>query len=148
MLVVAVAAVGLACERGERTGGVVTEDPKEIVTRMWKVPADFLDLFGMSSRGDESVEDPFGGDLPGGVSCSFYRPAIDVLKESGIDFPPGASAEFSPVRGELMVRHTRSSLDRLGAMIEELVPLMLWVVDERLFREMELTAEERMKRGG
>ncbi len=94
----------------------------EILSRKWKVPPTFLTDIdsGVDGGGDGGEVDPFGDDTSlGGGSIKPRRPLIDILKDSGIDFPEGASAQFIPGSSTLIVNNTPTNLDIVDQLVEE-----------------------------
>ena len=82
----------------------------DLVTRKWKVSPTFLS--DLQDSGEAGEPDPFGGDETGlSGSLKPRRPLIDMLKEAGISFPPGSSAQFVPSTGTLIVNSSPSNLD-------------------------------------
>lgn len=96
----------------------------DILTRKWKVPPTFLtDIETDGGGGDAAEVDPFGGGDTGLGSGSLKprRPLIDILKESGIDFPPGSSAQFIPSTSTLIVSNTPANLDLVDQLVEGII---------------------------
>ncbi|MDB6137808.1 MAG: type and secretion system protein, partial [Verrucomicrobiaceae bacterium] len=107
----------------------VTESTTEMVTRVYKVPPDFLSV--TSSGGDSAAPaaaaDPFaakgaagaGGDSSG-PRLMGKKAAKDILSENGIPFPDGSSAVFNPVTSQLVVRNTAPNIDMVETYVESL----------------------------
>lgn len=81
-----------------------------IGTRTWKVGPEFLRDLQMSDA-DEDGADPFGGEEVGSRALRARLPLVELLKETGIDFPSGASAQFIPSSGTIIVSNTPENLD-------------------------------------
>ena len=45
--------------------------------------------------------------------------ALDFLKDQGVPFPPGASANFLPQSSRLIVRNTEENLELVDALVEQ-----------------------------
>ena len=106
----------------------ITESTTEMVTRVYKVPPDFLTV--TSSGGDAAAPaapaDPFaakgaaaGGDA-GGTKLMGKKSAKDILTENGIPFPDGSSAVFNPVTSQLVVRNTAPNIDMVETYVDSL----------------------------
>jgi len=98
---------------------------EDVLTRKWKVPPTFLNDIGTGGGdGDGAAEvDPFAGD-DGGLgnrSLAPRRPLMEILKESGIDFPPGSSAQYIPSTSTLIVSNTPQNLDLVDQLVEDIL---------------------------
>ncbi|MEO1855942.1 MAG: Amuc_1098 family type IV pilus outer membrane protein, partial [Rubritalea sp.] len=93
-------------------------DDTELYTRSFNVPPDFISLInsGAGLGGGES-DDPFAEDTGSSTGIAPTPPVKDLLAESGVVFPEGATASFSKARSVLTVRNTANNLD----IIEQLV---------------------------
>lgn len=54
----------------------------------------------------------------GGRAIGANEKAKDFLSKAGITFPPGASAEYFPESGKLVVRNTQENLDLMDMLVE------------------------------
>ncbi len=106
----------------------------DVLTRKWKVPPTFLNDIGTGGDGDGAEElDPFAGD-DGGLgnrSLAPRRPLMEILKEAGIDFPPGSSAQYIPSTSTLIVSNTPQNLDLVDQLVEDILggtPKMIKIV--------------------
>lgn len=90
-------------------------DPQDVTmfTRLYRVGPDFLTL-GQEPR------DPFKGDPFAAAPPQEKLTAQQVLEKQGVSFPEGASALFQFHTSQLIVRHTRASLDQVEAIIDRL----------------------------
>jgi len=90
-------------------------DPKDktMITRIYRVGPDFLTL-GQEPR------DPFAGDPFAAAPPPEKLTAQQVLGKQGITFPEGARALFQASTSQLIVRHTRATLDQIEAIIDRL----------------------------
>jgi general secretion pathway protein D len=119
-------------------------DATEMVTRSYRVPPDFLTSGGAAAGGGEAAEDPFaGGDEAEGVIPRRLS-AEDVLKQGGVSFPEGSSANFNSGSSTLRVHNTAVN----HAMVEQLVeavsntePAMV-MVEVRMIKTQERVLEE------
>ncbi len=96
-----------------------TETGEDIFTRNFTVPPDFqsqIDSGGGGGGGGGEV-DPFAEPSGGGSSTLGARPPItELLKNSGIAFPEGASATLSS-NGVLLVTNTPTELDKVEQLV-------------------------------
>ncbi|MCU0776929.1 MAG: type II and III secretion system protein [Akkermansiaceae bacterium] len=97
-----------------------TETDEEIFSRTFTVPPDFsasLDS-GEAGGGGAAAADPFadaGGG--GGNTITARRPIMELLKNSGINFPEGSSASLS-ANGVLLVANTPTELDKVEQLVQ------------------------------
>lgn len=107
---------------------------EDVLTRKWKVPPTFLNDIGTGGDGDGGEDlDPFAGDDGGlgGGSLAPRRPLMEILKEAGIDFPPGSSAQYLPSTSTLIVSNTPQNLDLVDQLVEDILggtPKMIRIV--------------------
>lgn len=96
-------------------------DDTELYTRTFDVPPDFIALInnGGGANGGAS-DDPFADDDSGGSALDATPPVKDLLAESGVVFPDGATASFSKARSVLTVRNTANNLDIIEQLVNEL----------------------------
>ena len=85
-------------------------DDTELYTRSFNVPADLAKLLSNSNSGGFS-DDPFAEDSGSNSSRAATPPIKDLLQQSGIVFPEGATASFNRRTGKLIVRNTANNLD-------------------------------------
>jgi len=89
-----------------------------IISRTFRVPPNFLRAATIQKK--DGNDDPFGeedgedGKLPERLSIT------DFLEQSGISFPDGASASYTPSSNTLIVRNTPGNID----LIDQLVSLI------------------------
>ena len=104
----------------------ITESTTEMITRVYKVPPDFLTPTsgGDAAAAPAAPADPFaakgaaaGGDA-GGTKLPGRKLAKDILMENGIPFPEGASAVFNPVTSQLVVRNTAPNIDMVESYVD------------------------------
>lgn len=92
-------------------------ESKDLVTRTYRVPPDFLT--NMSANGDAAAKnpDPFAAKPTTGLLAE-RRGALEVLREQGIDFPEGASASFNPANSTLRVVNTAANQDIISQLVD------------------------------
>ena len=104
----------------------ITESSTEMVSRVYKVPPDFLSIAnsGGDSAAPAAPADPFaakgagGGDT--GTKLLTKKTAKEILSENGIPFPDGSSAVFNPVTSQLVVRNTAPNIDMVETYVDSL----------------------------
>jgi beta-lactamase regulating signal transducer with metallopeptidase domain len=106
------ASFGLATASAQQTRQADPKD-KTMFARIYRVGPDFLTL-GQKPR------DPFAGDPFAAAPPPEKLTAQQVLEKQGVSFPEGASALFQATTSQLIVRHTRASLDQIEAIIDRM----------------------------
>ena len=106
---------------------------EDVLTRKWKVPPTFLNDIGTGGDGDGAADaDPFAADEElGNRSLAPRRPLKEILKDAGIDFPPGSSAQYIPSTSTLIVSNTPQNLDLVDQLVEDILggsPKMIRIV--------------------
>ncbi len=103
----------------------LTENAQEMITRVYKVPPDFLSVSSPgadSSAAPAAPADPFAKPGAGGGGTTSTLPtrqtAKDILVAAGVPFPEGASAVFNPVTSQLVVRNTAPNIDMVESYVE------------------------------
>lgn len=103
----------------------LSETTSEQYTRSYRVPPDFLSQGGGDAGGGGGAAapaDPFAAPAAGAAAGSALikrKTALDILKESGIPFPEGASAVFNPVTSQLIVKNTQPNLDLVEQLVQD-----------------------------
>ena len=97
-----------------------TETDEDLFNRVFVVPPDFIAKLGGS--GSNAEEDPFAADGSESAPTRFAprKNPIEILKENGIKFPEGATAQFYPAAGKLIVRNTPTNLEMIEAITANL----------------------------
>ncbi|MDB6073732.1 MAG: type and secretion system protein, partial [Verrucomicrobiaceae bacterium] len=104
----------------------VTENNQEMVTRVYKVPADFLTIAeggADNAAPATAAADPFATKPAadtGGSRMLSKKTAVRVLTDNGIPFPEGASAVFNPISSQLVVRNTTANLDMVESYVDSI----------------------------
>jgi general secretion pathway protein D len=87
----------------------ISEATDTLITKEYRVPPGFItSLPGGSGGADTGV---------GGETVARSR-AKDFLESQGVQFPPGASANFLASSSRLIVRNTQENLDLVDALVE------------------------------
>jgi general secretion pathway protein D len=117
----------------------ISEQSNDLLTKEYRVPPDFISttLTGVSllQKGAYTTA-PGTGPSPGaavpigtgkdtqestgGRQLVTREGAKDFLEVQGVQFPPGASANFLPQSSRLIVRNTQDNLDLVDAIVEQL----------------------------
>ena len=90
-----------------------------LISKTFRVPPNFLSSAAITKK-DDDADNPFGNDdtnegkLPAKISIT------DYLKQSGVSFPDGAAASYTPSNNALIVRNTPGNID----LIDQLVSLV------------------------
>ncbi len=103
----------------------ITESTTEMITRIYKVPPDFLTFSGggADAAAPAAPADPFAkpgaaAADTGGPKLLVKKSAKEILSEQGIPFPEGASAVFNPVTSQLVVRNTAPNIDLVETFVD------------------------------
>jgi general secretion pathway protein D len=84
----------------------LSEPTDTLVTKEYRVPPGFIASL------------PGGGDAGVGGDTAVRSRAKDFLESQGVQFPPGASANFLASSSRLIVRNTQENLDLVDALVE------------------------------
>jgi general secretion pathway protein D len=90
----------------------------EMVSRTFRVPADFLATAGSATSAAPATADPFGEKPAGTGLLSRRRGVMEIFKEQGVTFPEGASASLNAATNTLLVRNTASNVDIIAQIVE------------------------------
>ena len=96
----------------------LSEPTDTLQQREFKVPPGFI-TGGPSAEVEPAAQ--AGGDtgIAGGEARLAVRQgARDFLEAQGVEFPPGASANFNPGSSRLVVRNTASNLDLIESLVD------------------------------
>ncbi|MEI6674161.1 MAG: Amuc_1098 family type IV pilus outer membrane protein [Verrucomicrobiota bacterium] len=92
-------------------------DSKDLVSRSYRVPPDFLSVLSASSAASPSDADPFSVKPAKGLLTE-RRGVQEVLHEQGIQFPEGASASLNPATSTLFVINTVANQDIIDQIVK------------------------------
>ncbi|NNJ85887.1 MAG: tetratricopeptide repeat protein [Akkermansiaceae bacterium] len=90
----------------------------ELMSRSFRVPPNFLQAATISKK--DNNDNPFGEDDNDDGKLPTQMSITDFLKQSGVSFPDGASATYSPANNTLIVRNTPGNID----LVDQLVRLV------------------------
>jgi len=90
----------------------------EMVSRTFRVPADFLSTAGSATATAPATADPFGEKPAGTGLLPKRRGVMEIFKEQGVTFPEGASASLNLATNTLLVRNTAANVDMIAQIVE------------------------------
>lgn len=90
----------------------------EMVSRTFRVPADFLTTAGNATAAAPAAADPFAEKPEGTGLLSKRRGVMEILKEQGVTFPEGAAASLNLATNTLLVRNTAANVDMISQIVE------------------------------
>ena len=96
----------------------LSEPTDTLQQREFKVPPGFI-TGGPSAEAESATQ--AGGDTGiagGGARLAVRQGARDFLEAQGVEFPPGASANFNPGSSRLVVRNTAPNLDLIESLVD------------------------------
>jgi len=93
-------------------------ESKELVTRSYRVPPDFLTSVSASGGAAEKADDPFANKQPAKGLLAERRGAMEVLRDQGIQFADGASASYNPANSTLTVTNTAANQDIVAQIVD------------------------------
>jgi general secretion pathway protein D len=96
----------------------LSEPTDTLEQREFKVPPGFITQTGAAASGDTAVFAGRGEDDTAGPRLAARQNAKDFLESQGVEFPPGASANFIPGSSRLVVRNTSSNLDLIESLVD------------------------------
>lgn len=96
-----------------------TETDEDLMTRVFRVPPDFLAKLGAGGDGESGADDPFSDEPAKPTTPRAPKSEMELLQDNGVKFPEGASAKFNPGNNTLMVRNTPTNLD----MVEQITSM-------------------------
>ena len=107
----------------------ISEQSSDLLTKEYRVPPGFISSsvnIGANplDRPATRVGQGAGGgrdtqESTGGQQLVNRQTALDFLKDQGVPFPPGASANFLPQSSRLIVRNTEENLELVDALVEQ-----------------------------
>ncbi|CAN5578304.1 hypothetical protein BH09VER1_BH09VER1_32060 [soil metagenome] len=96
-----------------------------LISKQYKVPPEFVTALrnsGTGAGGGNVLPAAGGGPTAAASSVSGIgsrSSAKDFLVAKGVDFPPGASANFLAASGKLIVKNTQANLDLVDTLVEK-----------------------------
>ena len=107
----------------------ISEQSNDLFTKEYRVPPGFIS--SSVNVGANPLERPAARtgagagtgkdtqEATGGQQLVNRQTALDFLKDQGVPFPPGASANFLPQSSRLIVRNTEENLELVDALVEQ-----------------------------
>lgn len=93
-----------------------TESNEDLMTRVFRVPPDFLaKLDGAGGEDDPFSEGPNGQKL-----LAPRKTEVELLKENGVKFPEGTSAKYFRGSNTLLVRNSPTNMDLIEVIVEQI----------------------------
>ncbi|MEX1110486.1 MAG: Amuc_1098 family type IV pilus outer membrane protein [Chthoniobacterales bacterium] len=96
----------------------LSEPTDTLAQREFKVPPGFITGTGSASSAEPVAVAGGGAEEAGGPRLAARQNARDFLESQGVEFPPGASANFSAGSSRLVVRNTASNLDLIESLVD------------------------------
>jgi general secretion pathway protein D len=96
----------------------LSEPTDTLEQREFKVPPGFITQSGAAGSGDTAVFAGRGEPETAGPRLAARQNAKDFLESQGVEFPPGASANFIPGSSRLVVRNTAPNLDLIESLVD------------------------------
>lgn len=108
----------------------INEQSNDLFTKEYRVPPGFISSsvnVGANPLDRAAVRVGAGAagtgkdtqETTGGKQLVNRQTALDFLKDQGVPFPPGASANFLPQSSRLIVRNTEENLELVDALVEQ-----------------------------
>ena len=110
--------------------GSLTERSTNLISKMYKVPPDFIQTAAVDATEAAPVADPFAGKKGGKGGGAAPDPGVaqglqvrrmgakEFLEGRGVTFPEGATASFSGGSSTLLVRNTVDNLNLVDTLVE------------------------------
>lgn len=94
----------------------ITENTDELLTKEYRVAPGFIPA--NSGSADSSLPTAGGSQQLGDARIKGRIDALSFLKEQGVPFPTGASAQYVPAGSKLIVRNTQNALDLIDILVD------------------------------
>lgn len=96
----------------------LSEPTDVMITREYKVPPNFIPPKSLDTTGSLPQAGSSGIPDPNKVRIAPRQEAKDYLSSQGVEFPPGASANYLPSGSKLVVRNTRDNIDVIDSLVD------------------------------
>lgn len=96
----------------------LSEPTDVLITKEYKVPPNFIPPKSADPSGSLPQPGSTGIPDPNRARIAPRQEAKDYLSSLGVDFPPGASANFLPSGSKLVVRNTRDNIDVIDSLVD------------------------------
>lgn len=95
-------------------------DTNVLVSRIYRVPPDFLSNLSAGAAENNEVVDIFNTGVGDGGLLARRMGAQEALKQQGVTFPEGASASFNATTNTMRVLNTEANLDIIEQIIDNI----------------------------
>ncbi|QTN30967.1 type II and III secretion system protein [Akkermansiaceae bacterium] len=92
----------------------------ELMSRVFRVPPDFLSNLSAGSNAEKQENDIFNTEVGNGGLLAARMGAQEALAQQGVTFPDGASAMFNAASNTLRVINTAGNLDIIAQIIDSI----------------------------
>lgn len=99
----------------------LSEPTDVMVTREYQVPPTFIPPKPLDSSGSLPQPGSAGIPDPNKARVAQRMDAKDYLSSQGVEFPPGASANYISAGSKLVVRNTRDNIDLIDSLVDAAV---------------------------
>ena len=96
-------------------------DTNSLVSRVYRVPPDFLSNLSSGAAENNEVVDIFNTGVGEGGLLAMRMGAKEALMQQGVTFPEGASATFNAATNTMRVVNTEANLDIIEQIIDTIV---------------------------
>jgi general secretion pathway protein D len=96
----------------------LSEPTDVMITREYKVPPNFIPPKSLDTTGSLPQAGSSGIPDPNKVRIAPRQEAKEYLSSQGVEFPPGASANYLPSGSKLVVRNTRDNIDVIDSLVD------------------------------
>jgi general secretion pathway protein D len=96
----------------------LSEPTDVMITREYKVPPNFIPPKSMDATGSLPQAGSSGIPDPNKARIAPRQEAKDYLSSQGVEFPPGASANYLAAGSKLVVRNTRDNIDVIDSLVD------------------------------
>ena len=96
----------------------LSEPTDVMVTKEYQIPPTFIPSKPLDGSGN--LPQPGGGGIPNPNAARVAQrmDAKEYLSSQGVDFPPGASANYLAAGRKLIIRNTRDNIDQISALVD------------------------------
>jgi len=87
----------------------------DLFNKEYRVPPSFIPK---QTQGADNQQSIFGAETSQPPGIQGRQPAKSYLASQGVEFPPGATAQYIPASSKLVVRNTRDNLDLIDVLVD------------------------------
>lgn len=96
----------------------LSEPTDVMITREYKVPPNFIPPKSLDTAGSLPQPGSSGVPDPNKARIAPRQEAKEYLSSQGVEFPPGASANYLPSGSKLVVRNTKDNIDVIDSLVD------------------------------